>query len=430
MSILSIFHKNQENLFSFGATVCRALSRFLLVFLASLLLSKYEFGIFNIFISIYFFARLFSENSLNLPFIKFAADGENDPALVNFQVILLKILYVVLVSSVILIFSDFIVEYSGLERKKLLYLLPFMLLALTAYMFVGQVLVAQLKMRHLFIYELINGVVFVLFLGIAYLLATGFSTENLLILFSLAMGCSALVGLFLFQRLIEVVTRISKELLWKIIHYSKFTVLSGISSLVILKADVLMLGYFRTPQEVGIYGMALFVNEAVNVVFDSVLRVCLPKASALAGDTDVAGIKLLFRQSVKNIYIGIIPIIVVIAVAAPATINLIYKGKYEDSIVLIYLFLASSLVKPIGYVAGVILGATGNIRLDNRNCWLSALLNVVCNYLLIPRFGVMGAAIASTLSFTSLTLLHYISVRKTVFCEKKIDRHAKNVFHS
>lgn len=418
MSLLSIFQKNHENLFSFGATVCRASSRFLLVFLASFLLSKYEFGIFNIFLSIYFFSRLFSENSLNLPFIKFATDGENDPALVSFQIILLKIFYVLVVSGVILICSDGIVEYSGLERQRLLYLLPFMLFALTFYMFVGQVLISQIKMRHLFFYELLNGLVFIFCLVIAFFFVEKFSTEKLVIVFSLAMGVSTIAGAYVFRRFITILPRVSKELLWKIIHYSKFTILSGISSLVILKADVLMLGYFRTPQEVGVYGMALFVNEAVNVVFDSVLRVCLPKASALSGVGDEGSIRILFRQSVKNIYLGIIPIVAVIAVAAPTAINLIYKGKYDDSIVLIYLFLASSLVKPVGYVAGIILGATGNIRLDNRNCWISALLNIVCNFLFIPKFGVMGAAIASTLSFTSLTVLHYVAVHKVVFGKK------------
>lgn len=180
-----------------------------------------------------------------------------------------------------------------------------------------------------------------------------------------------------------------------------------------------MLGYFRTPQEVGVYGMALFVNEAVQVVFDSVLRICLPKASALSGEGDSEKIKLLFHQSVQNIYIGILPIVAVLAVAAPSAIHLVYKGKYDDSIGLIYLFLAASLVKPVGYVAGIILGATGNIRLDNRNCWISAMLNVICNVLLIPKFGVMGAAIASAVSFTSLTILHYLSVRYAVFCQEK-----------
>lgn len=422
MSLLSILQKNHENLFSFGATVCRALSRFLLVFLASFLLTKYEFGIFNIFLSIYFFSRLFSENSLNLPFIKFATDGENDPALVSFQVILLKILYVLLVSCVLLLFSDFIVEYSGLERKRLLYLLPFMLFSLTFYMFVGQVLVAQIKMRHLFFYELLNGLIFVLCLAGAFFFVENFSTEKLVIVFSFAMAISALAGAFVYRQFIDIVVRVSKELLWKIVHYSKFTILSGISSLVILKADILMLGYFRTPQEVGVYGMALFVNEAVNVVFDSVLRVCLPRASALSGADDEGGIRILFRQSVKNIYIGIIPIVAVIAVAAPPAIQMIYKGKYDDSVALIYLFLASSLVKPVGYVAGVILGATGNIRLDNRNCWISAVLNVVCNFLFIPQFGVMGAAIASTISFTSLTVLHYVSVHQVVFRKKYMER--------
>ena len=419
MRITTILRKNQENIFSMGATVCRACSRFLLVFLASFLLSKYEFGIFNIFISIYFFSRLFSENSLNLPFIKFAADGEHEPPLVNFQIILLKILYVLLVSLFIFLCSDLIVQYSGLERKRLLLLLPFMLLALTFYMFVGQVLISQIRMRLLFFYELLNCLVFALLLALFFFFGDGFSTERLVLVFSAAMAGSALAGAVVFRRFIHIIPRLDKELFWKIIHYSKFTILSGISSLVILKADVLMLGYFRTPQEVGVYGMALFVNEAVQVVFDSVLRICLPRASALSGTGDSEKIKILFRQSVKNIYIGILPIVAFLAIAAPSAIHVVYKGKYDDSIMLIYLFLAASLVKPVGYVAGIILGATGNIRLDNRNCWISAMLNVVCNVLLIPRFGVMGAAIASMVSFTSLTILHYLSVRYAVFYLEK-----------
>lgn len=398
--------------------MCRAFSRFLLVFIASLLLSKYEFGIFNIFLSIYFFSRLFSENSLNLPFIKFASDGEYKAAVVNFQMILLKIFYVLVVSLIIIFFSDFIVKYSGVERKGLLFILPFMLFALTAYMFVGQVLISQMKMRILFFYELLSCLVFVVFLSVAFFISGSFSTERLAIIFSLATGGAALAGVFVYHRLIEIIPRMHKELLWKIVHYSKFTVLSGISSLVILKVDVLMLGYFCSPKEVGVYGMALFVNEAVNVVFDSVLRVCLPQASALAGINDKNRIRSLFRQSVKDMYLGIIPIVLIIAVASPTVIHMIYSGKYDDSILLIYVFLASSLVKPVGYVAGVILGATGNIRLDNRNCWISALLNLVGNYLLIPKFGVMGSAIASSLSFTSLTVLHYASLQKTVFYTK------------
>ncbi len=415
MRIVTILTKNRENFFSMGATICRACSRFLLVFLASFLLSKYEFGLFNIFISIYFFSRLFSENSLNLPFIKFAADGEHEQPLVNFQIILLKILYVLLVSSVILLSSDFIIYYSGLERRSLLLLLPFMLLSLAFYMFVGQVLISQIRMRLLFFYELLNCLIFALLLGVFFFFTGKFSTERLVLVFAGAMDSSALIGAIVFQRFIRITPLLDKELLWKIINYSKYTILSGISSLVILKADVLMLGYFRTPQEVGIYGMALFANEAVQVVFDSVLRICLPKASVLSGEGDSEKIRFLFRQSVKNIYIGIMPIVAVLAVAAPSAIHLVYKGKYDDSIGLVYLFLAASLIKPVGYVAGIILGATGNIRLDNRNCWISAMLNVTCNVLFIPRFGVMGAAFASILSFFSLTILHYLSVRNVVF---------------
>lgn len=408
--IVLIFIKNKENFFSLGATLSRAFNRFLVVFLASFLLTTYEFGIFNIFLSIYFFSRLFSENSLNLPFIKFATDGEHEPAEVNFQIILLKILYVFAVSTIIFIFSDFLVHYSGLKQKKLLSFLPLMLFALTMYMFIGQVLIAKIQMRLLFAYELLNCLFFVLILTGTYFMTEHFSTEKLIVIFSLSMIVSAVTGGIIFNHLIDITVRIKKVLLWKIVHYSKFTVVSGISSVIILQSDVLMLGYFCSPLEVGIYGMALFVNEAVNMIFDSVLRICIPKASILTGNKKK--LMILFRQSVKNIYIGIIPIVAVIAIAAPSIIHLIYNGKYDDSIILIYLFLASSLLKPIGYVAGAILGATGNIKLDNRNCWISAILNLILNYLLIPEYGVTGAAIASIVSFTILTVLHYFSFRK------------------
>ncbi|MFH2122651.1 MAG: oligosaccharide flippase family protein [Pseudomonadota bacterium] len=411
------FKQNKGFLFSFGATLSRAFSRFLLVFLASFLLSKYEFGIFNIFLSIYFFSRLFSENSLNLPFIKFITDGENKPSEVCFQVIILKILYTILVSAVILFFADLIIQYSGLERKGLLLLLPFMLFSLTFYMFVGQILIAKIKMRHLFSYELLNCLIFVVLLAIFHFTGRDFSTEKLIIIFSFGMCISALVGIYFFKHLINITIKTNKILLLKIFHYSKFTVLSGISSVVILKADVLMLGYLRSPQEVGIYGMAMFVNEAVNMIFDSVLRVCLPQASAFSNNNNQ--LKTLFQQSVKKIYMGIIPIIVIIAVVSPSVVHLIYNGEYDDSIFLIYLFLVASVIKPVGYVAGVILGATGNIKIDNRNCWIAALVNLIFNYLLIPVYGVMGAAIASIISFASLTMLDYLSFYNIVFLQKE-----------
>ncbi|GAB4332552.1 MAG: hypothetical protein Kow0089_00490 [Desulfobulbaceae bacterium] len=421
MSLGTIISKNRDNLFSLGATVARAFSRFLLVFLASLLLTKYEFGLFNIFLSIYFFSRLFSENSLNLPFIKFASDGANPPALVNWQVILLKLGYVLAVSLVLLALSGPIVTLTGLERREILLLLPLTLLALTSYMFVAQVLTARIRMRLLFVFELLNCLVFILVMAAAYGIVTSFTTEYLVLIFTVAMAGSAAAGILVFRRFMTVTPRLDPPLLGEIARYSTYTVLSGISSVVILRADVLMLGYFLTPREVAVYGMAVFVNEAVQVIFDSVLRVCLPRASALSGQGDGEQLVTLFRQSVKNIYIGIVPVVAVIAVAAPTVIHLVYQGKYDDSLPLVYLFLASSAVKPVGYVAGIILGATGNIRLDNRNCWIAAVLNIVCNLLLIPRFGVMGAATASILSFIALSVLHYHAVRKAVFNRKAED---------
>lgn len=413
--MLTLLSKNQDNIYSLGATICRALSRFTLFFLASYILPKYEFGIFNIFLSIYFFSRLFSENSLNLPFIKFSSDGKHDPAKVNYQIILLKGIYVATVSGLILLFAETIVQYTGLERKRLLYLMPIMLLTLTAYMYIGQILIGKLKMRPLFYYEALNCLIFFIVFAVSYFYLKQFNTETLVILFSGSMAVAAVFGVYLFRaHLDRPKPGIDSKLALSIVNYSKYTILSGISSLVILKADVLMLGYYHSPRLVAIYGMALFVNEAVNVIFDSILRVCLPKASALSGAGNVKSIHRLFIQSTKNIYLGIFPIIVIIGIFSPKAINYIYDGQYDDSLFIIYIFLFSALTKPPGYVAGIILGATGKIKFDNRNCWLAAIFNLSVNFLLIPKYDVLGAAIASSLSFILLIILNYVSYRNQV----------------
>lgn len=50
---------------------------------------------------------------------------------------------------------------------------------------------------------------------------------------------------------------------------------------------------------------------------------------------------------------------------------------------------------------GVLLSMTGRQRLASRALWLGAIVNVILNVLLIPRYGVTGAALATVISTTT-----------------------------
>jgi O-antigen/teichoic acid export membrane protein len=59
---------------------------------------------------------------------------------------------------------------------------------------------------------------------------------------------------------------------------------------------------------------------------------------------------------------------------------------------------------------------TGRPGLTLMNSWLSGILNILLNLLLIPRYGMLGAAIATGVSVVTVNLIRLIQVRYIFQC--------------
>ena len=58
-----------------------------------------------------------------------------------------------------------------------------------------------------------------------------------------------------------------------------------------------------------------------------------------------------------------------------------------------------------------------------KNTAMVAVLNIILNYMLIPRYRAVGAAMATIISYIILFMLHYraaIQYKKSVFCRREM----------
>ncbi len=404
--------KNQIQLFSLGSSLVRAGSRFLLILLASRLLSPDSFGIFNIFIAIYFFSRILSDGALQMPYVKLAAEEGQDKASINSHIVVFKLLYVAVLSSILLVTASSITNISGLSETKLIYSLPGLLFSFGFYSFFCQHLNAALKMAELFRLECIQTVVMLGAIAFYYSRGELLLVETYILIFTMTFFISGVIAVALHGKELCFSWKFNSELAGRILYYSRYSLILAMGAMLFLKADVIMLGHFLPPAQVAVYGIALIVGEIINVILDGIQKVCLPTASLLSSQGGSGRILDLFKSSLINAYLLSIPIVVSIVVVTPFFLQYFYQGQYDGAFLLIILLGTSALIKPAGYIGGAILLGAGFVKVDNRNCWLTASLNIGLNLICIPLWGVMGAAITTILSYCVLSLLQYRAVSR------------------
>ncbi len=410
--IIQLWQKNQIQLYSLGSSLVRAGSRFVLILLASHYLPTASFGIFNIFIAIYFFTRIVSDGSLQMPYVKLAAEEGTDRALINSHIALFKMLYIAVLSAILFAGAGSITEFTGLSEERLLYLLPGLLLSFGFYSFFCQHLNAALRMADLFVLECVQCLVMLGVIAFYYFSGRLDQVESYIMIFIVTFCLSGVAAMILYGKGLNFTFVYNRELAGRILYYSRYSMILAMGAMLFLRSDVIMLGHFLDPAQVAVYGIALIVGEVINVILDAIQKVCLPTASLMNSQGGDNRIMALFKSSLRNAYFMSVPIVCGIVVVSPFFLEYFYKGQYDGAFWVIVLLAVSALIKPAGYIGGAILLGAGYVKVDNFNCWLTAIMNIVLNLVFIPLWGVIGAAVTTILSYFILSLLQYRAMKK------------------
>jgi len=180
------------------------------------------------------------------------------------------------------------------------------------------------------------------------------------------------------------------------IQYGWKAHLSNILAYVNYRADVFLVNLFLNPALVGIYFVAVQVAERLWLPSKVLSTVLLPRMAEMHATSDTKHITPIMSRLVLW---GTVFICLVVAIVATPIIRLLFGEAYLGAIPpLLWLLPGIALASSSRIVANDF-AARGR---PEWNSWLSAailVINIIANIVLIPRFGINGAAIATTISY-------------------------------
>ncbi|TBW29335.1 polysaccharide biosynthesis C-terminal domain-containing protein [Gramella sp. KN1008] len=213
------------------------------------------------------------------------------------------------------------------------------------------------------------------------------------------------------------------ENLSPVLKYSSLILLAASVATVLLDLDKVMIEYYLPIENVAIYGIAVYIATVISVPQKAMHQITNPLTAEMLNNRDKLGLKEIYEKSSLNLLIvsGLIFILII------TNINSLYElipEEYEISILVVLLI---SLVKLYDNFLG-----NNNSILFNSDYYRIVLgvgvflviVAFVLNIVLIPRFGIEGAALASFLAF----FLYNTSKIFIVFNKFRIHPFTQNTF--
>jgi O-antigen/teichoic acid export membrane protein len=279
----------------------------------------------------------------------------------------------------------------------------------------GQVLMGvfqkYLRMDKVAIAELIARIIQVIL--ILWFVKLGF---GLLFIISAIVISSFIYFLFVFifaQKYVRVRFQFDFVFWKKILRQSWPLAISAILCMIYFKLDTIFLSVMKSEGDVGIYGLSYKILESIVFFPAMFVGLVMPLLSKYAF-TDLEKFKRVFQRALDFLIISAIPLAIGTLFLSPKIIFLLSGGGFEESVlVLNILIFACAMIFFGALFSNVII--TRNLQKTLAKIYLAgATVNVVANFIFIPRYSYYGAA--STTLFTEMlvTVLMLIVIFKSL----------------
>ena len=240
-----------------------------------------------------------------------------------------------------------------------------------------------------------------------------FNLLRLSLAFLLGYIISAFVGLYYLKtKIYPHLKKISKTPVWKeLIGFSYTLFLSGTVALVMGYTDVLMLGYFDTISNVGIYNAALNTCILITFVLTSFAFIFLPLITELFSKNKKKQIRKIYTTSTRWIFSIVFPIFLIFILFPDNILRILFGPDFvSGSLALVILSFGFLTHVSVGLSIETIT-AIGKPKINLYLNSLAAVSNFFLNLILIPIYGMVGAAIAMTsgLMLKSIFSLLYLN---------------------
>jgi O-antigen/teichoic acid export membrane protein len=202
---------------------------------------------------------------------------------------------------------------------------------------------------------------------------------------------------------------------WKdLVVVGKYSIIISLTvsvALLLQRSDIMMLGYFAPSEQVGQYSVIQMVVSLIPVFNSSLNQAVAPMLAGLYADGNIDEMRGLIHQHTRWVIIATLPLFLIIAFYGNVFIGIFGKG-YVVNVPVITLLALAQLVIAVLSSAGFMLSMTGKHMYEFYTMVFALACSVTLNYFLIPKYGIMGAAVGTLFAVVLANILRSIQVYK------------------
>jgi O-antigen/teichoic acid export membrane protein len=192
--------------------------------------------------------------------------------------------------------------------------------------------------------------------------------------------------------------------------------LSFISLLLMQSFDIIMLEYYTTIEQVAYYSIGVKLTFIVGVMLLTINSVIAPDISKLWFQNEKEKLNNLLQKAIKLNFIITIPLILILLVFSKQILSLFGPNYYKSQYALIIL-LIGQIINSLSGSVGLYLNMTARQKILLYFLVFAAILNIVFNIILIPKYGIEGAAISTSFSliFWNIAGVIYVYLKDKIW---------------
>ena len=181
------------------------------------------------------------------------------------------------------------------------------------------------------------------------------------------------------------------------------------ANVLLTRMDIVMVGHYLLAADVGHYSAAVTLVTLFPILPSAVQKITFPAASAYWARRDYRALGKMIDKSMKYSACMVIPIGLGVGFFASDLLELVFGAGFRAaSAALCVLLVANTMRAATAVPIGNVLPATGRPYVNLTVELVSAGLNLGLNILLIPRYDILGAAIATAVSLTLALVLFFV----------------------
>lgn len=189
-------------------------------------------------------------------------------------------------------------------------------------------------------------------------------------------------------------------------------ILSGVAVALYMRIDQVMIGSMLDSTQLGIYSAAVMLSESWYFIPGIIAGSVFPAILEAKKKSE-----RLYLNRLQMLYTFFtwftIPIALLITILSPYIINTLYGSEYSAAATVLSIHIWAGVFVFLGSASGKYLIAENHTKVAFYRTLLGLLVNIILNIILIPVYGIVGAAISTLVSYCFAAYISNSIFKKT-----------------